>query len=65
MSRQRVLEELQVLSALLFAGSLYSPNVRIALSSLSNQPVNVLRSELKILNIDVGRVAQYVKINFF
>jgi hypothetical protein len=51
MSRQRVLEELSVLSALLFAGSLYSPDVRIPLSFLSNPPVNALRSELKILNM--------------
>jgi hypothetical protein len=40
MIRQRVLEEVPILSALLFAVSLYSPDVRIPLDSLSNPPVN-------------------------
>ena len=57
MSRQRALEELSVLSALLFAASQYCLGVRIPLSAhrrtarLSNPPVNALRSELKILNM--------------
>ena len=51
MNRQRVLEEVPFLSALLFAASRYCPGVRIPLSWLSNPPVNALRSELKILNM--------------
>ena len=37
MIEQGVLEELQVLSALLCAGSLYCLNLRIPLSALSNR----------------------------
>ncbi len=51
MSRQRVLEEVPVLSALLFAASQYCSGVCIPLSRLSNPPVNALQSELKILNM--------------
>ncbi len=57
MSRKLILEELSVLSALLFADGLYSPNLRIPLSwhrrtaRLSNPIVNALRIELKILNM--------------
>ena len=51
MNRQRVLEELSFLSALLFAANQYNPGVRTSLSALSNPPANALRSELKILNM--------------
>ena len=68
MRRQDVLEELQVLSALLFAASRYCPRVRIALSSLSNRLCQCVAKWIENFNtglFDIGRVARYVNKIFF